>query len=553
MEMADLSLAQLLDVVLAASAHDGQLPAVATWAAVRSIIRQASRGLHACHAAGIVHRDLKPDNILLNIDGAVRLCDFGSAYTSCVPQGGNVPQTAVRLLRAAGDPLVVAEAPQTEEFTIPDDTCGLAACVFGAAVFGGEDEFDTSALSLLSSIADLPLWQRPDGMGDVPGAKVRASAARKVVRCLPPPGYDSEGGMADPEPLQLSSGAFRSTHPCVTTYWYRAPELMFAAPLCCPAVDMWALGCITAECFLALAPPDQLQAAQAAARTSRLMPRQRAAECIPKVKPRALLPGASDLDMLSRMLALLGAVQVQQWPQVACFPGFMPMKPTAAPAGVASALPSSTPTEAVEVVRQLLQYAPGSRPAAGAVCGLPWLCATSDQVASDEVALASLVQWAVKVLPRLTKHVQLEDIGLRGADGGSSVVWSDSDSDGDGDGGIVSALRFDDCSDEEAGGAAAGLARQLPMPASMPSGSPPSSTLRNAVQAATPVHSPPGECRGALMATDMTARHGGGERQGGSGGTPIPMNSLGELGSHSVTPLGGAKRQRSPPHLTLVS
>ena len=43
------------------------------------IIAKVLCGVHFIHSAGIVHRDLNPSNILLDSEGNVRICDFGSA------------------------------------------------------------------------------------------------------------------------------------------------------------------------------------------------------------------------------------------------------------------------------------------------------------------------------------------------------------------------------------------------------------------------------------------------------------------------------------------
>ncbi len=44
-----------------------------------AVLAPAARGLGAAHAADLVHRDVKPENLLLGLDGTVRVTDFGLA------------------------------------------------------------------------------------------------------------------------------------------------------------------------------------------------------------------------------------------------------------------------------------------------------------------------------------------------------------------------------------------------------------------------------------------------------------------------------------------
>ena len=46
-------------------------------AIAKNIFKQLIETIKYWHSIGIVHRDVKPDNILLELDSTIKLCDFG--------------------------------------------------------------------------------------------------------------------------------------------------------------------------------------------------------------------------------------------------------------------------------------------------------------------------------------------------------------------------------------------------------------------------------------------------------------------------------------------
>ena len=51
----------------------------------QSYLHQLLQGIAYCHGHRVLHRDLKPQNLLIDVDGNIKLADFGLARAFGVP------------------------------------------------------------------------------------------------------------------------------------------------------------------------------------------------------------------------------------------------------------------------------------------------------------------------------------------------------------------------------------------------------------------------------------------------------------------------------------
>lgn len=139
---------------------------------------QLLRGLHFLHSSGVFHRDLKPNNILINKQCMLRICDFGLARANFDDTPDITFWTdyvATRWYRAP-ELIMTHSTRYSTKIDIWSAGCILAEMLGkGKPLFPGKDGYDQ--LQLMMSVLGSP--------GDEAIAKVQSARVRKHFQMLP--------------------------------------------------------------------------------------------------------------------------------------------------------------------------------------------------------------------------------------------------------------------------------------------------------------------------------------------------------------------------------
>jgi serine/threonine protein kinase len=97
----------------------------------RCVLYQLSCALAYMHASGALHRDLKPANVLLDLDGHLRLCDFGLCRSTPTPD-----EAALATPRAPLDASNAAEVDGSQSLSVGSRWYRAPEVLLGASVYG---------------------------------------------------------------------------------------------------------------------------------------------------------------------------------------------------------------------------------------------------------------------------------------------------------------------------------------------------------------------------------------------------------------------------------
>jgi serine/threonine protein kinase/Flp pilus assembly protein TadD len=156
--------------------------------ALIELVLQMTQGLAAAHRRGIVHRDIKPSNVMVDIDGRVKVLDFGLAKM----EAWNSDEAAPTWTRDPADGSNDRRIMGTIAYMSPEQALGLEvdarADIFSLGVvlyelLGGRQPFQgANAVAVFDAILHKEPPPFPAGSGDTRMRMVEAVVRRMLAK-----------------------------------------------------------------------------------------------------------------------------------------------------------------------------------------------------------------------------------------------------------------------------------------------------------------------------------------------------------------------------------
>mmetsp|Transcript_15840 Transcript_15840/g.31001 ORF Transcript_15840/g.31001 Transcript_15840/m.31001 type:complete len:325 (+) Transcript_15840:101-1075(+) len=182
---------------------------------IKSFLYQLLQGIAYCHQHRVLHRDLKPQNLLINMEGELKLADFGLARGFGIPVR-KYTHEVVTLWYRPPDVLLGSTTYSTQI-----DIWGIG-CIFGEMVTGRPlfcGASDKDQLLKIYSILGSPTRKSWPGMVELPEfknfnlPKQKARGLASVLPKLDHKGLDLLEQMLIMDPLKRISAVEAMRHP----------------------------------------------------------------------------------------------------------------------------------------------------------------------------------------------------------------------------------------------------------------------------------------------------------------------------------------------------